>query len=437
MVVWINAASSPLAAQTQQAPPSDRLGSLEAWVSAVEQHQAGVFDEAARRVNRLTQEQLRWIIIDLNSLVSLIREPTVQTFFYAESLPRSDAPRIQRGRQILYSAGEMRRLRALANTISPKREAGPENDLLKRGAMLHADIEMLTRPESRQRGDAGRPGPAGVTLYMADGQQVALQGTISHFSIGRGLLDRVRPTDAPTLKPVPYPKGDDTVRLWYLATCTFMQAVQNIYYDHFARALDLFPDDPDLLFTAGAVHEWFAGPRAQAVNRTMKVPRDVGLRAESEGTELREAQQLYERALRRRPDMTEASLRLGRVLARRGRHEEAAARLRLALSATQDPVIEYYAALFLAAEAETLGNTDEARRSYQRAAMLFPQAQSPLLGLSRLLEQSGDRAGARTLVQKVVKLPPELNERVDPWWVYEIVTARDVDRVLADLRRRF
>jgi len=36
----------------------------------------------------------------------------------------------------------------------------------------------------------------------------------------------------------------------------------------------------------------------------------------------------------------------------------------------------------------------------------------------------------------VLKLPPFEPERADPWWVYEVVQARAVDGLLADVRQR-
>ena len=87
-------------------------------------------------------------------------------------------------------------------------------------------------------------------------------------------------------------------------------------------------------------------------------------------------------------------------------------------------------------EFEMLGNGPEARQSYERAATLAPMAQSPLFGLSRLAEQAGDRVAARDAVSRVLALPPNEFERSDPWWIYEVVQARTVDAMLADLRQR-
>jgi tetratricopeptide (TPR) repeat protein len=190
-----------------------------------------------------------------------------------------------------------------------------------------------------------------------------------------------------------------------------------------------------VLFLVASVHEYFAGVRTQSVMRSMKGPRDVKFDIQEEGAELRLAEQLYKRALDRNPRLIEARIRLGRVLGLRGRHEEAVAQLRQGQT-IEEPILRFYVYLFLGAEFEALGNGVEARQLYERAKAVAPTAQSPLLALSRLAEQAGDRAAARELVARVLELPPLEPERADPWWVYEIVQAREVDGMVADLRQR-
>jgi tetratricopeptide (TPR) repeat protein len=247
----------------------------------------------------------------------------------------------------------------------------------------------------------------------------------------------VRPVDSKKdLKTTPDPGADDTVRRWYLAGCAYMARLRRIDPAHFTRALELFSNDPDVLFFAAAAHEGFAGVRTQSVMRTMNVPRGVTFDVQSEGAELRLAEQLYKRALERNPNLVEARIRLGRVLGLRGRHEEALEQLRQGESAT-DPLLQFYAHLFQGAEFEALGNGAEARRSYERAAALHPTAQSPLFGLSRVADEAGDRVAARELIGRLLKLPPADSDRADPWWVYEFGYARVVDRLLAELRQRF
>ena len=145
----------------------------------------------------------------------------------------------------------------------------------------------------------------------------------------------------------------------------------------------------------------------------------------------------FRRALEIDPTLVEARIRLGRVLGLRGEHEEAAGQLRQAQAASTEPVLAYYANLFLAAEERALDRHDAARMSYERARDLYPQAQSPHLGLSQLARERGDLAEAQQSIQKVLAMSPDRSRRGDPWWTYHIAQSRHVDELLADLRRPF
>ncbi|HKH70579.1 MAG TPA: tetratricopeptide repeat protein [Vicinamibacterales bacterium] len=439
------AASSGGAAQ--QSSESDavtpRIRRLEQWFSAIASHRPGAVDEQVRLVNTWNQEQLRQIWIDVSTIVSLVREPDVSLFYVNEPSTRSGPGQqgqlsslaTSRSTQVLYTVGELRRIRALVKRVSPTGQPGPENDIVKRGALLHADIALLTPVASRGVGSDVRPGPGGLTLFMNDGQPIRLQGLVSHWNMGRRLLDRVRPLNTRSgLKTASDPAADDFVRRWYLAVGAYMTLIRNIETSHFTRALELFPKDPDVLFFAASAHESFAGARMQSVMRSLKVPRDVSFDVGNEDSELRLAEHLYTRVLERNPTFLEARIRLGRVLGLRRHHQEAIEQLRQGVSATE-PVLQYYAHLFLGREFEMLGNGPEARQSYERATKLAPMAQSPLFGLSRLAEQRGDRVAARDAVARMLALPPNEFERSDPWWVYEVVQARAVDAMLADLRQ--
>jgi tetratricopeptide (TPR) repeat protein len=442
-VAWVLLAPGGAGAQGS-APEevSPRIARFEAWLKAVDQHRPGVLDEAVRLIGTWNQEQLLQIWMDVLTIVSLVREPGVSIFFVTEpgrvgANTRQISPMAtNRSRQVLYTVGELRHLRGIVKRVSPTASAGPENRILKRGAMLHTDIEILG--PSRKDGSASdvRPGPGGTTLLMNDGQQLGLMNAVSHWNMGRRLLDAVRPPDSKNgLKTRPDPAADDTVRRWYLAGGAFMLRTRFVEPHQFSRALELFPNDPEVLFLVAAAHEYFAGVRTQSVMRSLKAPRDVSFDIQEEGAELRLAEQLYKRALERSPGLIEARVRLGRVLGRRGRHEEAIAQLQQGRAAGE-PLVRFYAHLFLGGEFEAVGKGAEARESYERATAIAPTAQSPLLALSRLADQAGDRTAAREWIARLLKLPAQDEERADPWWVYEIVPARAVDGLLADVRQR-
>src|SRR5207247_8011220 len=109
-----------------------------------------------------------------------------------------------------------------------------------------------------------------------------------------------------------------------------------------------------------------------------------------------------------------------------------------ALTSLPDDPLRYYGELFLGAEEEALGHFDAARDGFERAAALFPSAQSPLIALSELAKRRGDRAGALAAIDRLFKLPPAgHDERDDPWWSYHTAQARNADQLLDALRRPF
>ena len=129
---------------------------------------------------------------------------------------------------------------------------------------------------------------------------------------------------------------------------------------------------------------------------------------------------------------TKARIRLGRVLGRRGRHQEAIDELRRATMETRDRLLQYYAQMFLGAEAAALDLADEARGAYERAGELFPLAQSPHMGISALAARSGDRAEALSAIEPVL-IADEPLLADDPWWSYYTSQARDLVGIVDSL----
>ena len=173
-----------------------------------------------------------------------------------------------------------------------------------------------------------------------------------HWEMGRRLLDKVRPRNARKLGPDP--GADETVRLWYLASSAYMQAVEQLDGWHFERAVQLFPRDPEILFLAACGREMFSGPQIQSVLASMTLARDRFNLIGDEGDELGKAERLFRQSLERNPKQTEARIRLGRVLGRRGRHQDAIVELRRATMETSNRLLQYDGQMFLGAEAAAL-----------------------------------------------------------------------------------
>lgn len=439
VVTLIGWATADARAQTARDTASfSRMDRLDVWLAAVQRHEPGVFDQATTDIAQWGADDLRRIWLDVSSLTSLVREPSVITFHTpAErvrvlerpfSVAENPSPVRTQSAQIFYSPSEIRHLREIADSIGGQYD-GRENRLLRRGATLHSDIAMLAPGEVR-RGTPSSSGSRRFVLRMSDGRPLDLVSEVNHWDMGRRLLDLVRlPTGRNTIRRGP--ENDDTARLWYVASLVFMQATARLDAAHAARSLELFGKDRDVLFFNAVLHEIFAGPRRQTAIRSAKISRDIWVGVGSSGEELGLAERFYRRALEIDATLVEARIRYGRLLGLRGRHDEAATELQKTVTASE-PVLRYYASLFLGGELEAIGRNDEAQTAYRQASSLAPGAQSPLLGLTRVT-RGADRVAARQALIAAAATPVDDDDRGDPWWIYETVQARDLEKHLEAL----
>jgi tetratricopeptide (TPR) repeat protein len=225
------------------------------------------------------------------------------------------------------------------------------------------------------------------------------------------------------------------VRQWFIATTAYMQANRLLGYarQNLKYALHRFPADSRILFFAGVLHETWASPMHQNV----VVPLEVKVSYGSEESELKQALQFFKKASAADPNFAEAHLRLGRVLGLLGHHNQAVAELQRAAASIKDPQLLFYASLFLGREFAALSRRSEARDQYERAAMLYPAAQSPLLALSQLARSGDDLEGARLSLERSFAVPRKDPWKDDPWWIYDLAHVRDADALIADMHRMF
>ena len=410
----------------------DRLDRLQQWLEAVEQHEFGTADDPLMRVASWDRNTLWLVWQDVSSVVSLVREPDVLIFYTPiEPEPLSGIFRLPSNRRpsrvIPYGRNEITRLKLLAQYVV---NAGGENRILKRGAMLHAEIAVLG-PASPAPDPARPPRSDSVMLFLADGQQTGVDDAGVQWEMGRRLLDKVKPKDSRKLGSDP--GADETVRLWYLASNVYMQSVEQVDAWHVDRSVQLFPQDPEILFLAGCAREMFSGPQIQSVLASTTLSRALFNLYGDEGEELRRAEKFYRESLERDPNRAEARIRLGRVLNRRGRHQDAIIELRRATAATKNRLLLYYGNLFLGDAADALGLGEEARTAYRRAGELFPLAQSPQLALSSMAARAGDRSGALAAIEEVLSRDQPVTAD-DPWWGYYTSQTRDLEGVWTALR---
>jgi len=440
---------------------ADRIERLKAWLKAVDRHEPGVEDDVVGEVGGWSNTQLRGLWIDVNVLTQLMRNVRLSRFLIRMETQRNAT-------EIRYTSQQLRQMATLAcvagamlarpdcvaikaassadeellrlaeHAGAERERSGDDNYVVRRGALLHADIAMLqphalVEPFSEPVRQGRTLGPRSWRIDISDGRSLDVGLTAVHWDIARLALDHVRPPKSDK----PAPERDAMVRAWYRATAAWMQFREDHDTLHLEHARQIFPDDAELQFLSGCQRETYASPAIQAAARSVTLPTGLTVGIESERAELRQAEGFFRRAIALRPDMAEAHLHLGRVLALTGRHAEAAAEIQQALPGLEDNELRYYGELFAGAEEEALGRFDSARGAYESASALFPLAQSPIVALSELAHRRGDRAAALAAMREVFELPARDRGRDDPWWRYHVAQARNADALVDAVREPF
>jgi hypothetical protein len=99
-----------------------------------------------------------------------------------------------------------------------------------------------------------------------------------------------------------------------------------------------------------------------------------------------------------------------------------------------EPRLRYFGALFLGSEEAALGRADAAREALERAASLFPTAQSPLLALADVARREGNRTATLAILGRLQRLPADAADREDPWTDYHRSFAGDAATQLDAVR---
>jgi tetratricopeptide (TPR) repeat protein len=405
-------------APAAEQPPELLL--LSRWVYSVERHEVGKADVEASVI-------AVWSSADLQRTVDTMRSlrDALQRAARAEGAARErQAIRTRSGYPM-----SVLQAQTLLGLSDDEAQRGDVNRLLKRGAMLHADIGMLAQEGLvRAAGPsvAGTP-PSGRTVLVSDGRIRGPDDRDRHWLMASWLLDAVTPE----------PGQDDWVHRWYRAAASRTRRDSELASAAplLDRAKQLFPGDALFPFHVGCLHETLASPAVQAVVASEAPPRGASTTVFRPGTNWAQAASAFNAALALQPEWPEARLRLGRVLGLLGRHQEAVAMLGRVLRETTDPPLVYWGSLFLGAEQVSLGRDAEARASFARARALRPAAQAPSLALSQLARQSGDRAQAVAELRAVLTLPSDEVTRYDPMWDYRAPRTSEADTLFAELRR--
>ena len=306
--------------------------------------------------------------------------------------------------------------------------------LLLRAATLYVDVALLVPLAERPRYPTG-----GHQLNVEDGRSIGSGDLDSHIWWARQIL---------LLQAWEDPDVDANHRAlaiaWLRAVTAMLSANMSLANaePNIFDAVREFPTDAGTLFDAGCLAETFASPMIQAV---------IGKRTRSQLTQflslsgvertrdenLLEAGRYFRRVLEHDPSMMEARVRLARVLMQQHRNGDAARELELALTMHGAPAVHYFAEMFRGQALEADGTPETAAKAYERAASLFPTAQSPPLALSALRVDRGDIAAARAAIRPLWNRPAGMaNETTDPWLEYGRCAGRDAIATYSELGRR-
>jgi hypothetical protein len=88
--------------------------------------------------------------------------------------------------------------------------------------------------------------------------------------------------------------------------------------------------------------------------------------------------------------------------------------------------------LFLGREQQALGRVDQAKRHYENAATVFPDAQSPQIALAFLARVSGNRTRALDALRPITDRPA--GDRADPWHTFYKAHWADAEPLMREMR---
>ena len=301
---------------------------------------------------------------------------------------------------------------AFSGLPSLRRRLGPDasNVELLRAALLHTDMALLA-PDLALRFGGFPEWDTLPSVQAADGRTLGTSVVSAHWRLARSLLDRVQPR----------PGDDPRVLEWYRAVGATLLATRQFAaaLPHLADARRLFPMDVELNTLAGLLHESLAAAASSGL------PGNATLALGTSRTQLETARRDFGRALDADPSADDAQLHLGRVCHLLGDDSAASAAATAVLSRTGDPKNRYVAELLNGSIHQAAGRFGPARESYERAALLYPKAQVPMLALSALAWQAGDCSESRRRLEPL-GASSTADEREDPWWKYDsaFVTSR-------------
>jgi tetratricopeptide (TPR) repeat protein len=401
-----------------QKPSSLDVDNLGAWISAVDRHKSGQADASVLEIGSWAVDHT---IATLNDVIALSRGRRDAQAKLEKTGRASDVAYLGKH----YSTAQLDRLFGLTEAESAK---GDVDRVFRRAVLLYTDIATFDAVVPRPSATRPTSGNIHVPLIVQDGRGSAPDASDGdralQWEFARVLANEIDPD----------PSKDSPVSLWYRAVSAHLESQRQwgTAAFHAERGLQVRPADAVLQFRSGVVHEFYAGPQAQSARQTVEAPPGLRLGFAGELAELRLAEGFFRQAVASDPGFAEARLHWGRVLGALGRDDAALGELGRARQEINDPVLLYYADLFLGRSQAALGDRENARTSYERAAKAFPLAQSPLLARSELDRRASDVPGALQALQRLLALPED--RRADPWWTYDVSSSRNAASLMSQAR---
>jgi tetratricopeptide (TPR) repeat protein len=307
---------------------------------------------------------------------------------------------------------------------------------LRRATVLHADAAIFHDRFPASPAAASSQAPRGRSsspllasqgfAILRDGQVVGESGADWNWTFARALLDVL-------LEAAPNDESRAFTGEWYHAVASFLlaQGTHGELRMHLARAAEVVPDDPRMVFDSACLAETLGLPMYQAVRDDPVNRRSGTVSIPSEGKTNAEAERLFRRTLALDPSVAEARVRLARLLDLKGLHEEAASEIARALASPLDRPVAFYAHLVGGRVAQALGRPEDAVGHYAAAAALYPDAQSALLGASQAAILAGRTGDAREFAARLGERSARFG--ADPWRQYYLGAGREVNELLPTL----
>jgi tetratricopeptide (TPR) repeat protein len=250
-------------------------------------------------------------------------------------------------------------------------------------ARLRAGIDVMAHDFNPQRIEAA------IMLHTeyATLKEVSAQKARAH-------LELVQPLVRTLSKPSIADGGVSTfLSSWYVVAVSTWLVRGDVDAAHRAvtRAVAAFPSDSTLRFWQGYVEE---------------------IR-----NDLRGAESAYRLAIVHDAGNVEARLRLGWVLHLEGQDAAARAELDAVTGATKEPILLYFAHLFLGKVNEHDHDLPGAARHYEAALTICPSCQTAYMALSLIEDRLGHPAKAREVAARFAELSQGRTAE-DPWWHY-------------------